>query len=181
MKRFAALVFCDPNHPTIRRRLSPTPQAEPSELHSLPSPVHNGSAQLSYFIYSCTASNPTPSPHNSKRHHARVNLRPSVLCIRSTMSNSQRTSEDKRLNHSFSISSFSKRPEPGLETGGAERDRTDDLLLAKQALSQLSYGPTCREPRPHRPELALAKLVGQGRFELPTSRLSSARSNQLSY
>ena len=32
--------------------------------------------------------------------------------------------------------------EPGLEpTGGARRDRTDDLLLAKQALSQLSYGP----------------------------------------
>jgi hypothetical protein len=32
----------------------------------------------------------------------------------------------------------------GLElriTGGANRDRTGDLLLAKQALSQLSYGP----------------------------------------
>ncbi len=27
------------------------------------------------------------------------------------------------------------------ENGGARRDRTDDLLLAKQALSQLSYGP----------------------------------------
>jgi hypothetical protein len=27
--------------------------------------------------------------------------------------------------------------------GGARRDRTDDLLLAKQALSQLSYGPAC--------------------------------------
>jgi hypothetical protein len=27
------------------------------------------------------------------------------------------------------------------EDGGARRDRTDDLLLAKQALSQLSYGP----------------------------------------
>jgi hypothetical protein len=27
------------------------------------------------------------------------------------------------------------------ETGGGERDRTDDLLLAKQALSQLSYTP----------------------------------------
>ena len=26
-------------------------------------------------------------------------------------------------------------------TGGANRDRTGDLLLAKQALSQLSYGP----------------------------------------
>ena len=67
-----------------------------------------------------------------------------------------------------------------LETGGAERDRTDDLLLAKQALSQLSYGPIMSRARIS-PELALAKLVGQGRFELPTSRLSSARSNQLSY
>ena len=28
--------------------------------------------------------------------------------------------------------------------GGAGRDRTDDLLLAKQALSQLSYGPVTR-------------------------------------
>ena len=27
------------------------------------------------------------------------------------------------------------------EPGGAGRDRTDDLLLAKQALSQLSYSP----------------------------------------
>ena len=26
-------------------------------------------------------------------------------------------------------------------SGGANRDRTGDLLLAKQALSQLSYGP----------------------------------------
>ena len=81
----------------------PTPAEEPSELSRLPSPVHNGSAQLSYFIYSCTASNPTPSPHSSSRHHARVNLRPSVLCIRSTMSNSQRTSQ--RLD-AFSRSQF---------------------------------------------------------------------------
>ena len=28
-----------------------------------------------------------------------------------------------------------------VRVGGASRDRTDDLLLAKQALSQLSYGP----------------------------------------
>jgi hypothetical protein len=27
------------------------------------------------------------------------------------------------------------------ETGGADRDRTDDPLLAKQVLSQLSYSP----------------------------------------
>jgi hypothetical protein len=29
----------------------------------------------------------------------------------------------------------------GKKDGGAGRDRTDDILLAKQALSQLSYGP----------------------------------------
>ena len=30
------------------------------------------------------------------------------------------------------------------ESGGARRDRTDDLLRARQALSQLSYGPPDR-------------------------------------
>src|SRR5690606_28534664 len=34
--------------------------------------------------------------------------------------------------------------------GGARRDRTDDLLLAKQALSQLSYGPVSRSQTPQR-------------------------------
>src|SRR6185312_7482107 len=62
-------------------------------------------------------------------------------------------------------------------TGGARRDRTDDLLLAKQALSQLSYGPS----QSTKLTSAIAGMVGLGRFELPTSRLSSARSNQLSY
>ena len=55
------------------------------------------------------------------------------------------------------------------ESGGAGRDRTDDPLLAKQVLSQLSYSPEC------------LILVGLGRFELPTSPLSGVRSNQLSY
>ena len=52
--------------------------------------------------------------------------------------------------------------------GGASRDRTDDPLLAKQVLSQLSYGP-------------VHLMVGLGRFEPPTSPLSGVRSNQLSY
>ena len=73
--------------------------------------------------------------------------------------------------------------------GGARRDRTDDLMLAKHALSQLSYGPVPEDEcfpsivetplfreKPHS-----IKVVGLGRLELPTSRLSSARSNQLSY
>jgi hypothetical protein len=79
--------------------------------------------------------------------------------------------------------------------GGARRDRTDDLLLAKQALSQLSYGPgldpaaldlaaSFQAPTPFAEEghqHATSAVVGLERFELSTSRLSSARSNQLSY
>jgi hypothetical protein len=59
--------------------------------------------------------------------------------------------------------------------GGADRDRTDDILLAKQALSQLSYSPT---------SFSITEewnMVGLGRLELPTSPLSGVRSSQLSY
>ena len=49
---------------------------------------------------------------------------------------------------------------------GDDRARTGDLRLAKPPLSQLSYIPN---------------LMGLGGFEPPTSRLSGARSNQLSY
>ena len=80
--------------------------------------------------------------------------------------------------------------------GGANRDRTGDLLLAKQALSQLSYGPVLfgrswslapffaawREGLVWRLHAARhTNMVGPGRFELPTPRLSSVCSNQLSY
>ena len=34
------------------------------------------------------------------------------------------------------------RDRANLKTGGARRDRTDDLMLAKHALYQLSYGPS---------------------------------------
>ena len=57
-------------------------------------------------------------------------------------------------------------------TGGARRDRTDDLMLAKHALSQLSYGPDWWYAK---------QVVGPGRVERPTSRLSGVRSNHLSY
>jgi hypothetical protein len=65
--------------------------------------------------------------------------------------------------------------------GGGERDRTDDLLLAKQALSQLSYTPVPVRHQARETPGETSGLVGQGGFEPPTSRLSSARSNQLSY
>ena len=81
--------------------------------------------------------------------------------------------------------------------GGAERDRTADPLLAKQVLSQLSYSPIFRfrhQPEvngpcitmhafklPSSPQIANQNMVGPGRLELPTSRLSGVRSNHLSY
>ena len=111
-----------------------------------------------------------------------------------------------RLRKGYGAAAFGHAGLPGrsrgaAKAGGARRDRTDDLLLAKQALSQLSYGPlfsgklesetpafagatawqpshsmACRAEAPQE-----RRLVGLGRLELPTSRLSSARSNQLSY
>jgi hypothetical protein len=62
-------------------------------------------------------------------------------------------------------------------------------MLAKHALSQLSYGPVPEDEcftavfKLHffQEKNALDQMVGLGRLELPTSRLSSARSNQLSY
>jgi hypothetical protein len=52
-----------------------------------------------------------------------------------------------------------------LALGGDDRNRTGDPLLAKQVLSHLSYIP---------------QVVGLPGIEPGTSRLSSARSNQLS-
>ena len=66
--------------------------------------------------------------------------------------------------------------------GGAGRVRTDDLRLAKPALSQLSYGPKkCSRTGTRCPQPAQLVMVGLGRLELPTSRLSGVRSNHLSY
>ena len=39
------------------------------------------------------------------------------------------------------VSAFFSTQSHGFRTGGGERDRTDDLLRARQALSQLSYTP----------------------------------------
>ena len=74
--------------------------------------------------------------------------------------------------------------------GGARRVRTDDLMLAKHALYQLSYGPSkrLRDASPwgvssiRLPAQGVTRsVVGPGRLELPTSRLSGVCSNQLSY
>ena len=46
-----------------------------------------------------------------------------------------RPHQERLANH------FSRQSNSSIGTGGGERDRTDDPLLAKQVLSQLSYTP----------------------------------------
>ena len=95
------------------------------------------------------------------------------------------SSKDNRRSKPFSLNTN--------RFGGAERDRTADPLLAKQVLSQLSYSPissiaqdnpgsaTFRACRLFPTPIYQKQMVGPGRLELPTPRLSSVCSNQLSY
>src|SRR5262245_28155027 len=59
-------------------------------------------------------------------------------------------------------------PSSRSRSGGARRDRTDDLLLAKQALSQLSYGPVRGQGPGVRDQEGIAgdRNLPQARFEL---------------
>ena len=66
------------------------------------------------------------------------------------------------------------------QNGGDGRNRTDDPLLAKQVLYQLSYIPSLIR-RTAQGRAATKLMVGQGGLEPPTPRLSSVCSNQLSY
>jgi hypothetical protein len=101
--------------------------------------------------------------HAASAFHGQLGVRTNLLF---TMSNQGTGTAVLNGGHEFL---FSMRMQ-GLVVGGARRDRTDDLMLAKHALSQLSYGPE-----------DLGAVVGPGRVELPTSRLSGVRSNHLSY
>ena len=76
-----------------------------------------------YFLFTM-AENPVPC---SKERPMRAKAKP---CFRTMPRNSQGLQRAKACKEPW-------RP----PTGGARRDRTDDLVLAKHALSQLSYGP----------------------------------------
>ena len=67
---------------------------------------------------------------------ARLSSRPTLGAISSSRCQKTRAPPSARREHMNFRTSH--------PTGGARRDRTDDLLLAKQALSQLSYGPAAR-------------------------------------
>ena len=124
--------------------------------------------------------------HRSSRARAlagrRTTARLDRMCHLFTMSNT-RTARSRAVRIALATRTTSLpatpdgiEPRPPAHLGGARRDRTDDLLLAKQALSQLSYGPGSRDQHDPSPT-----MVGLGRLERPTSPLSGVRSNHLSY
>src|SRR5688500_15301109 len=75
------------------RQRESNPQAEPSEHHPSFDPCTTARPNLANSFTRALLATHIHHAHSSKRHHARLNMRPSVLCIRSTMSNSQRTSQ----------------------------------------------------------------------------------------
>ena len=68
-----------------------------------------------------------------------------------------------------------------VSSGGAERDRTADLLRARQALSQLSYGPliSCRSQVPGHKEMKTSKPVTrQHRCLRPCTRIGLGKASK---
>ena len=90
-----------------------------------------GSAYRAAILSDCVRYSERPSLHDV-RNHAPVAVPREIPWVHNAA---------KREFDVFGRTSRPAKPDP---TGGARRDRTDDLLLAKQALSQLSYGPSSR-------------------------------------
>ena len=97
------------------------------------------------------AANHPPQENSQARTHPRRPARPETH--QNLIHNHQRTHNAQANPHSAFLSEVPPRqaspihktlpvtPNPRTQTHGDGRDRTDDLLLAKQALSQLSYAP----------------------------------------
>ena len=171
-------------------RISPGLFAACRVLRRLSVPRHPPNALTLRLIRSKTPPRTTAKPLRARRRAAHATATPGAAKapprVATTPSSQTQSAKTSRLANRHPA----QRPgeAPGEAPSGGDRDRTDALLLAKQALSQLSYTPVqesgirdqASDPIPD-PCLPIPELVGQGGFEPPTSRLSSARSNQLSY
>ena len=155
-------------------RISPGLFAACCVLHRLSVPRHPPDALL--YSIARRLSQDAPRPERSKSgSHPRLARRPSMKTLPDTHAHPFRGRRHARLGHITTLSSplnqhFAPggpphgripylrrvrdpwrvpRPPPGAAAGasGGDRARTDALLLAKQALSQLSYTPGQRSPR----------------------------------
>jgi hypothetical protein len=141
-----ALVFRDPGPSTSPMSNSrSTPAEEPSELLYLPSPSTTARHNLATSFTRALSEPKLPTRHNSKKPSCPRELASKrALHPINNVKQPKNKIEDQRPSI-VALDFFSfYRGQPagaGNRTGGAERDRTDDLLLAKQALSQLSYSP----------------------------------------
>jgi hypothetical protein len=112
------------------------------EIFQLPA-----SGQTSEFLLITESRPPIPesdrSPLHDVRQHAALGHAIARMQSRARANSNFSTNEicGQRLTASGSKSGPPTEAAPAAKVGGARRDRTDDLLLAKQALSQLSYGP----------------------------------------
>jgi hypothetical protein len=95
---------------------------------------------------------------------------PNRSCSLFTMSNTRRGPKGRpRIHKSLRTRQPPAKParRQSQPAGGARRDRTDDLKLAKLALSQLSYGPIRarhpQAPRPARPTGRPRRCAGEPR------------------
>ncbi len=167
------------------------PRHPPCALCSLPKEfIHRQTSVTRHFPTNPSGSHRKPCPNKTLQYSTVKEPRPPGYSPRSPSGHFHRqTAVD-----SFSLSplgegktelrrAFRKTRETSCpkDRGGGEGTRTPDPLLAKQVLCQLSYTPTNSrgrlEPVPQHPIC----VVGLGRLELPTSRLSGVRSSQLSY
>jgi hypothetical protein len=175
-------------------RASPDLIAACHVLHRLSTPRHPSEALMRLIVLSKTHAwlcAGQPLGKSGRRHTCALYLSDNDVFSGPPCKRRQtpRGGLKRRTDPSFTMSSPGRREAAGklvtiTSIGGARRDRTDDLMLAKHPLYQLSYGPSCREPlrRACRPiRGVLRRMVGLGRLELPTLRLSGVRSNHLSY
>ena len=109
--------------------------------------LHQGRAR-SDLLFTMSDNPRTPGPTGWTRifihfwtSGARSWVRGLAKCAGTACTQERIAPSQAQIRSAEAVSSSRKVRIPGRQSGGARRDRTDDLLLAKQALSQLSYGP----------------------------------------
>jgi hypothetical protein len=143
-------------------RASPQLIAACHVLHRLSMPRHPSEALMRLIVLSKTHARGRSRPPAGAGARNRPNAWASYYARRCSSSDLPSKPWRGRTNPSFTMSPsihpktvenpvrcdrFTPKGQSCLMRGGARRDRTDDLMLAKHALYQLSYGPL-KPPRP---------------------------------